>query len=302
MPAAKMHPDEVDTDAGLVERLLAAQLPHWAGRRIECVESAGTENALYRLGDDLVARLPRLPGGLVQIDKLARFLPRLAPHLPLEIPVPLAKGEPGEGYPFHWTVYPWLEGGLATRERIADLARGRDGAGALRRGAAAHRRHRRTAARAPQLLPRRRARRARGLDAQGDREPPRSRSTPAPRPPPGKPRSACPPGTGAPVWVHGDIKAGNLLAVDGRVRAVIDWGGLGVGDPAVDLIVAWNLLDARSRPLFRAALGVDDATWARGRGWALSVSLVELPYYWDTNPVMVEEARRTLAELEAHPA
>jgi aminoglycoside phosphotransferase (APT) family kinase protein len=103
------------------------------------------------------------------------------------------------------------------------------------------------------------------------------------------------------VFVHGDIKQGNLLAVDGRISAVIDWGGLGAGDPAVDLIVAWNLLDASTRRVFRAELGVDDATWARGRGWALSVALVELPYYWDTNPVMIAEAQRVLAELIADP-
>ena len=104
---------------------------------------------------------------------------------------------------------------------------------------------------------------------------------------------------GPPVWVHGDLQSGNLLAVQGRLSAVIDFGGLGVGDPAVDLIVAWNLLCAETRHVFRAALEVDDATWARGRGWALSVGLIALPYYLNTSPLMVRYARHTIAEALA---
>ena len=102
-----------------------------------------------------------------------------------------------------------------------------------------------------------------------------------------------------PVWIHGDIHAGNLLANDGQVSAVIDFGGLGIGDPACDLIVAWNFLSAESRDAFRAAVAVDDATWARGRGWALSISLIGLPYYQDKNPVIVARAKRTIAEVLA---
>src|SRR5438552_4623341 len=120
MTTSKMHADEVDTDASLVRRLLAAQFPKWADLPIERVPSAGTDNALYRLGDDMVVRLPRVPGATAQVDKEHKWLPRLAPHLPLAIPVPLAKGAPGEGYPWHWSVYRWLEGEAATIERIAD--------------------------------------------------------------------------------------------------------------------------------------------------------------------------------------
>jgi aminoglycoside phosphotransferase (APT) family kinase protein len=198
-------------------------------------------------------------------------------------------------------VYPWLEGGLATREVVSDLG---EAATALARFIAALQRidavdgpppARHNFFRGVALAARegwtRRA--IANLHGRMDTDAATAAWEAALR---------VPAWQGAPVWVHGDIKSGNLLAVEGRVRAVIDWGCLGVGDPAVDLIVGWNLLDARSRRLFRAALGVDDATWARGRGWALSVSLVELPYYWDTNPVMVEEARHTLAELAADPA
>jgi aminoglycoside phosphotransferase (APT) family kinase protein len=105
--------------------------------------------------------------------------------------------------------------------------------------------------------------------------------------------------TGPPVWIHGDLSPGNLLAVRGRLSAVIDFGGLGVGDPACDLLVAWNLLPAETRDGFRAALGVDDATWARGRGWGLSVALTALPYYRDTNPVIVRWARQMIDEVLA---
>src|SRR5439155_7211803 len=120
MSAGKMHADEMDTDVSLVRRLLVAQFPQWADLPVEPVQSAGTDNALYRLGDDMVVRLPRIYWATGQADKEHHWLPRLAPLLPLAIPIPLAKGKPGEGYPWHWSVYRWLEGENATIERIAD--------------------------------------------------------------------------------------------------------------------------------------------------------------------------------------
>src|SRR4051812_7489048 len=120
MPAGKMHADEVDTDISLVRRLLTAQFPQWSDLPIAPVVSSGTDNAMYRLGDDLAVRLPRTEGVVRQVDKEHRWLPRLAPHLPLAIPVPLAKGAPGEGYPWAWSVCRWLVGENATIERLAD--------------------------------------------------------------------------------------------------------------------------------------------------------------------------------------
>ncbi len=102
-----------------------------------------------------------------------------------------------------------------------------------------------------------------------------------------------------PVWIHGDLLPGNVLARDGRICAVIDWGTAGVGDPAVELIVAWSLFSGASRAEFRSALGVDDATWARGRGWALSTAMLALPYYLHTNPGIVARSRHELAEVLA---
>src|SRR6266851_7495757 len=120
MSAGKMHVDEVDVDVSLVGRLLAEQFPQWAGLPLEPVRSAGTDNAIYRLGDDMAVRLPRIHWATGQVDKEQQWLPRLAPHLPLAIPVPLAKGMPAQGYPWRWSVCPWLAGEVATIERIAD--------------------------------------------------------------------------------------------------------------------------------------------------------------------------------------
>jgi aminoglycoside phosphotransferase (APT) family kinase protein len=120
MSAAKMHVDEVDTNVSLIVRLLTTQFPQWANLPIAPVPSAGTDNALYRIGDDMVVRLPRIHWATGQVDKEHQWLPRLAPFLPLAIPVPLAKGKPGEGYPWHWSVYRWLEGENATIERLAN--------------------------------------------------------------------------------------------------------------------------------------------------------------------------------------
>ncbi len=298
MTAGKMHDDEMDTDAPLVGRLLAAQFPQWADLPIEPVPSAGTDNALYRLGDDMVVRLPRIHWAVGQVEEEHTWLPRLAPFLPLAIPVPLAKGEPGEGYPWHWSVYRWLEGETATIERIANP---RQAAIDLAQFIAALQR----------------------LDATGG-------------PPPGPHNSSrgeplamrdtetrdaiailrgtldadtmtavwdtaieAPAWHGPLVWLHGDLQSGNLLAVQGRLSAVIDFGCLSVGDPACDVMAAWLYLSAETRDVFRATLQVDDATWARGRGWALSVGLIALPYYQNTNPVLAGIARRAIAEVLA---
>jgi aminoglycoside phosphotransferase (APT) family kinase protein len=298
MSAAKMHHDEVATDVGLVRRLLAAQHPQWADLPIERFDSTGTSNSIYRLGSELAVRLPRRPGTIPEVANQQRWLPRLAPHLPLPIPEPIAAGEPGEGYPWGWTVYRWLEGEAATRGNLVDQ---RDAATDLGRFVVALQR----------------------IDTAGGR-----------RPGEGNYWRGCPLGarddvtrhaieelhgkvdtdaataawdaalatpawTAPPVWIHGDLMPGNLLVDDGRLRAVIDFGSLGVGDPACDLQIAWNFFTGESRDAYRAALAVDDATWARGRGWALSVALLQLPYYETSNPVMADTARFTIDQVLA---
>jgi aminoglycoside phosphotransferase (APT) family kinase protein len=298
MSAGKMHVDEVDIDVSLVGRLLTAQFPQWADLPIVPVHSAGTDNAIYRVGSDLAVRLPRIEGATGQVDKEQQWLPRLAPHLPLAIPVPRALGTPGEGYPWQWSVYQWLEGENATIERIADPGHAaRD----LAQFVAALQRIDPTGGPPPgvhnsfrgvPLSTRDADTRAAiaSLDGMLDTGAVTVAWDAA---------LQAPAWHGPPVWIHGDLSPLNLLVQQGRLSAVIDFGCLGVGDPACDLQIAWNLLSAQTRDVFRAALPVDDATWARGRGWALSVGLIALPYYQNTNPVLAGIARRAIDEVLA---
>lgn len=288
-----MHADEVDTDVSLVRRLLTAQFPQWADLPIEPVPSAGTDHALYRLGDDMAVRLPRIGWATGQAEKERQWLSRLGAQLPLAIPVPLAKGTPGESYPWDWSVYRWLEGESATIERIANPCE-----------AATDLAHFVTA--------------LQRIDPAGG--PPAGRGVPlAMRDTSTREAIAAlrgmidvhtvtavwegalgtPVWHGPPVWVHGDLLPGNLLVEQGRLSAVIDFGGLGLGDPACDLMVAWGLFSGESRDVFRVALSVDDATWARGRGHALSWALIFIPYYLDTNPLGVAAALHTIDEVLA---
>jgi aminoglycoside phosphotransferase (APT) family kinase protein len=246
----------------------------------------------------MAVRRPRIPAATGQLEKEHQWLPRLAPLLPLAIPVPLAKGMPDEGYPWHWSVYRWLDGETATTERIADPLQA---ASELARFVAA----------------------LQQIDPHGGPPPgkhnsfrgvPLARRDPATRDAIRALRGTldanavtaaweaalqAPAWQGPAVWLHGDLLASNLLAQHGRLSAVIDFGCLGVGDPACDTMVAWTYLSAETRKVFRAALPVDEATWARGRGWALSFGLIALPYYQSTNPVLSGIARYAIDEALA---
>ena len=294
--AGKMHAGEVSTSANLVRRLLKSQFPHWAELPISPVPSAGTDNALFRLGDEMVARLPRIDWAVGQVEKERQWLPKLAPFLPLAIPAPLATGCPGEGYPWHWSVYRWLDGENLPIERIADreqaavdLARfivalrqidtaggPLSGSNNSSRGVPLASRDAETRAAFAQLNG------ALDIELAGRVWDRALRAAPWAAPP---------------VWIHGDLQSGNLLAQDGRLSAVIDFGCLGVGDPATDVMAAWLFLSAGVRDVFRKTLAVDDATWARARGWALSVSVIALPYYRETNPVLAGISRRAIGEV-----
>lgn len=292
----KMHADELDIDASLVRRLVASQFPQWADLDVEPVDSSGTDNAIYRLGDDLAVRLPRRYSPTAQVERDMRWLPTLAPLLPVPIPVPLAKGEPGEGYPMPWSVVRWLEGEHPVPGRLTDpslLAKDLaefvaafrsidlpDGPPAYRGGPLAE-----------QDAATRRA--IEQLEGVIDTDAVTAAWEEALR---------APDWDGPPVWVHADLMPGNLLVSGGRLRAVIDFGTTGVGDPACDVIVAWKVLPAGVREEFRTALQLDDATWARARGKALSIALIALPYYQDTNPVMANGARHTINEVLAEHA
>jgi aminoglycoside phosphotransferase (APT) family kinase protein len=298
-----MTPKSVHIDASLVARLIASQFPQWADLPITAAKPDGWDNRTFRLGPDLSVRLPSAEVYAAQVRKEHRWLPVLAPHLPLPIPAPLAMGVPGEGYPWNWSVYRWLEGTPASTASIDDLT-----------GLAV------TLAHFLACLQR--------VDPTGG-------------PPPGRhnffrggPLETYDAETrnaiaavrdliaaeratavwetalaaawhGAPVWVHGDVAAGNLLVRDGRLRAVIDFGSSGVGDPACDVTIAWTLLSGESRQAFRATLPADAATWARGRGWALWKALITFAGNLHSNSVEAAEARRViddvLAEHEQSP-
>ena len=295
MATRRMHADEIATNVRLVRRLLAGQFPHWAGLAIDLVDSYGTDHDIYRLGDDLAVRLPRIGWATQQAATEAEWLPRLAPQLPLAVPVPLAMGEPADGYPFAWSVYRWLPGDNANgtiddlNQAAVDLAafvtalREVDATGAHPRPPGG-----RGAPLAELDEPVRRSIAELGDRIDGDAA---ARSWEA--------SLEVPAWDGGEVWVHGDLLPGNLLVEDGRLSAVIDFGGLNVGDPACDLQPAWNVFAGESRARYRAELLVDDASWLRGRGWALCQAVVALPYYWHTNPGMIRQASHALAEVLA---
>ncbi|MGX1885935.1 aminoglycoside phosphotransferase family protein [Streptomyces sp. NPDC055287] len=284
-----------DIDASLVHRLITAQFPQWAHLPVEQAGSAGTSNVMYRLGEEMVVRLPLGAGPADDVAKEHRWLPRLAPPLPVAIPVPLGKGTPAEGYPWHWSVYRWLEGENPAVGRVADSG---SLAGDLAEFVAAL--HRITPADGPPSYRSEplAARDAETRDAIGELRGivDTDAATAA-----WEVALKAPARPGPAVWIHADLQPGNLLMTRGRLSAVIDFGCLGLGDPAVDLIAAWYVLPADARGAFRAALAADDAQWARGRGWALSIALMELRSYRETNPVMAAIARHVIGEILADP-
>jgi aminoglycoside phosphotransferase (APT) family kinase protein len=298
MKASKMHSDELAIDVGQVRQLVAIQFPAWAGLDIKPVRSSGTEHAIFRLGPDKSVRMPRIPIATGQFEREQQWLPRLKP-LPLRIPAPLGIGEPGEGYPWRWAVHSWLPGEEAAG-RISDF---REAANALGRFVAALQQidisggprsgpenHKRGMPLADRNV---RTREAIGQLDEFDKAEVMTAWEEA---------LAAPPWEGAPVWVHGDLHQHNLLVENERITGVIDFALLSVGDPAADLLAAWTLLPASARELFREQIGVDDATWLRGRGTALAMAATALPYYRQSNPTLAELSRRTIEEVLAERA
>ncbi len=288
----RMHDDEVHIDEAVVRRLLAAQLPELVDLPLAIVEPWGTDNAIWRLGPELVVRLPRMAWARGQPDKEATWLPRLAPHLPVELPVPVAVGRPDDGYPFPWAVHRWIPGTAASPDTIEDPIRfGLDLAEVVRRLGAV------PVDGAPP--PHNRARPAQDYDAATraaiDRaahliDAPTARAV-------WEEAIAAPVHGGPPVWVHGDLE-GNCLVRDGRLRGLVDWGSACQGDPAVEVQVVWSpLFTADSRRAFLDELDVDAATIARAKGAAINQACAALPYYLGTHSLIVERSRHKLEEL-----
>jgi len=272
MPGMERTPAMLKLDAALVRRLLRSQFPRWADRPIRPVRPMGWDNRSFRLGDDMVVRLPSASFYAPQVEKEHRWLPILGPQLPLPIPRPVAMGQPLHGYPWRWSIYEWLPGKTLTMRQVS-------GSGRLARSLGLF------------------------LDAL-------QRIDPAGGPPPGPDNfhrggslqvydgearqaislleaeidakaatrlwDAALAGQheGPPMWVHGDVSAGNLLVESGALAGVIDFGCAAIGDPACDLALAWSSMGRRARHAFRSTLNLNDSAWVRGRGWALWKALI----------------------------
>jgi aminoglycoside phosphotransferase (APT) family kinase protein len=291
-----LHPDEIDIDESVVKTLLASQFPEWANLPLEFVPTSGTDNVIIRLGEDMVVRLPRHESAVTRLEAEHRWLPGLAPLLPLSVPEPLALGHPDRHVPWSWAISRWLDGEPATNDRI-DAPQ--QGAAALGRFVAAMQRIDPSAGPTPGAwnsfrgapLASRDGPTQHALAALGDTVPTVAVTAAW------EAALGAPPWEGPGVWIHGDLQVGNLLARAGRLDAVIDFGCMCVGDPAGDVMAAWTYLTGNTRARFRAELAIDDATWERGRGWALSMGLIALPYYRETNPVFADVARRMIDEV-----
>ncbi|HUX79801.1 MAG TPA: aminoglycoside phosphotransferase family protein [Alphaproteobacteria bacterium] len=289
--------EKVHIDVSLVRRLIATQFLQWADLPIKPVKFGGWDNRTFHLGEQMLVRMPSAEEYATKVEKEQKWLPRLAPLLPLPIPTPLAMGEPGEGYPWHWSVYRWIEGEAAAFTHIADL----DGfANSLAQFLIAFQRMDTTDGPLPGLDS---FSRIGGLAAY-DNE---TRQAIVAL----KDKIDVKVATElwemalettwerSPVWVHGDISAGNLLVQEGKLCAVIDFGGLAVGDPACDLVIAWKFFQDKSREAFREMLPFDDGTWARGRAWALWKALIITAGFVETNAVEAAQSGRTINEVLA---
>jgi aminoglycoside phosphotransferase (APT) family kinase protein len=292
---AKLHDDEVEIDSALVERLLAAQFPHWAGRDVRVVKQSGTDNVTFRVGDELAVRLPRTQAKQGQTEMDLQWMPHLAPHVSLRIPEPLELGRPGEGYPFTWGVYRWLPGAPFDLKSVDGVQAAEDLAEFVRS--------------------------LRAVDTTGAPVPddnPFRRGTPL------APRDAmfrealdqvkdhfdtglltaaweesltADTWDGTRHWIHGDLMSGNILVVEGKLSAVIDFGTARAADPAADVLPAWWLFEGDSRRAYREALEIDDTTWLRARGWALSLIVIAIPYYLDRRPGTLPDSKAAVADI-----
>jgi aminoglycoside phosphotransferase (APT) family kinase protein len=292
MSVHKLHPDEVDIDADLVRRLVADQFPELEHLPIRQVQSTGTVNAIYRLGEHLYARMPRTAEWAEDLEHELTWLPKLAPHFTLRIPSPVGKGSPGHGYPLPWAVYEWMDGEPYADDLVddevraaRDLARFVDELRGLEPDADLPHAGRQPLAELD--VDTREA-----IEAAADVIDSRAATA-------WERALEAPVWQGTPVWIHSDLLRPNILVEGGRIRAVIDFGGSGIGDPATDVIAAWAVFGPVGRSAFRQALAIDDATYNRARGVALHQAALIIPYYKVTNPDFAVLAKRTIEEILA---
>ena len=282
----------MEINVALVKQLVTAQFPEWSKLPIKPVELSGWDNRTFHLGPSMLVRLPSAAGYTLQVAKEQRWLPRLAPHLPLLIPTPVAKGRPSHAYPWHWSIYQWIKGKNASIDRIGDMRQFAtdlaqflcdlqqiDTTGGPLAGAHSFYRGAPLAVYDTETC-----NAIEKLAGEINRQIALSIW-----------EAACSTTwQKSPVWFHGDIAAGNLLVKNGKLYAVIDFGCAGIGDPACDLTIAWTFLFGESRDMFRKMLPLDDATWARGRGWALWKALITVVEFRNSDPVKAAKSRRII--------
>ena len=287
-----MHENELNVSEELVRSLLVEQCPEWAKLPLQRIQSSGTDNALYRLGKELVVRLPRIDWAVNSIQKEYSWAPKIAKQLSTSISTPIFCGKQNTNFPWPWLVIKWNDGENPEFEQeneyndlAVDLAQFLNEFHSIklkngplsRRGVHLVNVNERTSTDLPLLKDEINVDYYLGL---------------------WKELSSLPEWAGAPVWVHGDFLLGNILVKNNHLSAVIDFSDVGIGDPACDLVIAWSLLNKNSRERFKDYLkNIDENTWQRGRGWALSIAAIMLPYYKDTNPVYAKLARRMLKNV-----
>lgn len=288
----KMHADEFEINEELVHHLLQSQCPNFSHLKLEPMLSSGTDHALFRLGEDYIVRLPRIAGAIQNINKEFEWVPKIVRKLSLQISEPVFKGEPHKLYPSPWLICKWNEGFNPPFERdkeyerlaedlacfLNELHRIELANGPLsRRGCPLERLDEETSKALARLEGEIDVKSAASLWNRLKKVPLWNKD---------------------PVWVHGDLLPGNVLVNQNRLSAVIDFSDVGIGDPACDLVIAWSLFGPHSRNIFRKNLEhVDDDTWERGRGWALSIGLIILPYYKHTNPALMSVGRKMIENV-----
>ncbi len=289
--------DKLEITVPLVSKLVAEQFPHWAHLSVKPVKCSGIDNRIFRLGNQMLIRLPSAEDYALQIPKEQKWLQVLAPHLSFSIPEPLAMGHPSKHYPWNWSVYKWIEGESANtvfldNKHLQFIA--------LQLAQFLNELYKIDATSGPRP----------GLHNywRGDHPSVYDAET----------RSAI---TGLrelididsatfvwekaisskwsqpPVWIHGDFASGNILIKDGKLAAVIDFGCIGVGDPACDLVIAWNFLKNESCKVFKSHVCLDSNTWARARGWALWKALITLVSFKDKTSLEAIQQQHIINEI-----
>jgi aminoglycoside phosphotransferase (APT) family kinase protein len=290
---AKMHENELEIDEQLVQALIKEQCPQWAMLPLSRIKSSGTDNALFRLGSEYVVRLPRIDwevgSNLKKINKEYEWLPRIASFLKIAISEPIFKGLPDESYPWPWIITKWIKGEIPDFEIKNEYELlAIDLADFLNEFHKIKLTHGPMSRRGVTLKEVDEETRTAIDDLQGEID---IQSVTALW----KDFLNIPYWHHDPVWVHGDFLPGNILILNNRLSGVLYFSDVGIGDPACDLVIAWCLLNSTSRKIFKNHLeNIDEDTWQRGRGWALSIALIMLPYYMHTNPTLTALARRII--------